>query len=151
MSQHSNLKPWHVFKREAGPPCFTLGLAIGQTLVSPFPPGQKQKFSQKVKVMRITLIGAFLGTVPCGADHLATPITAHVVWKFHSAFSPKDVARVGRAKEAEILCGDGAYPHWRCRVPVLLGQGNREGSFSVSTSSPALNSASDGRGAPETS
>lgn len=38
----------------------------------------------------------------------------------------KDMARVVRVTEAEILCGDWTDPKW-CRVPVLLGQGNRAG------------------------
>ena len=57
-----------------------------------------------------------------GDDHLATPITAHVVWKFYSVF--KDVARVVGVTEAEILCGDWADPQW-CMLPILLDQGNQ--------------------------
>lgn len=34
------------------------------------------------------------------------PITDPAVWKFHSALSLKDMAKVVRVTEAEILCGD---------------------------------------------
>lgn len=63
--------------------------------------------------------------MPWGDDHLAMPIIAHMAWKFHSALSPKDVARVVGVTEAEILCGDWADPHWRCKLPLLLGPGNQ--------------------------
>lgn len=36
-----------------------------------------------------------------GDDHLAIPITAHVVWKFYSVL--EDMARVIGVTEAEIL------------------------------------------------
>lgn len=78
-------------------------------------------------------------------------IKAHVVWKAHPALSPKNMAAAVGSQKLRFSVATGLVPTGGVGCPFSLARVTREGSFSLSTSSPVPNSASDGRGVPETS
>lgn len=78
-------------------------------------------------------------------------IKAHVVWKAHPALSPKNMAAAVGSQKLRFSVATGLVPTSGVGCPFSLARVTREGSFSLSTSSPVPNSASDGRGVPETS
>lgn len=82
---------------------------------------------------------------------MAMPTKARVVWKVHSALSPKDMAGAVGSQKLRFYVATGPIPTGGVGWLFSLARGTREGSFSISTSSLVPNSASDGRGVPETS